>query len=134
MLLRNKHIYVVEDNVDNIFVILSILRQHGATVTIDWWAKGEVQRIFDAMPIDIILLDLMLPHGRNGFEVFDEIRTAPQLNSVPVVLVTAADASATVPKAVEKGFSGYISKPIDYTLFPQQIAALINGESIWHIE
>jgi len=31
----------------------------------------------------------MLPHGRSGFEVFDEIRTAPELNRVPVVLVTA---------------------------------------------
>jgi CheY-like chemotaxis protein len=90
-------------------------------------------RILDAMPIDAILLDLMLPHGRTGFEIFDEIRTAPQLNSVPVVLVTAADASATVPIAVEKGFAGFIAKPIDYTLFPRQIAAVINGESVWSI-
>jgi len=41
VLLKNKHIYMVEDNVDNIFVILSILRQHGATVTIDWWPGGD---------------------------------------------------------------------------------------------
>jgi len=63
--------------------------------------------------------------GAVASRYFDEIRAAPQLNSVPVVLVTAADASATVPKAVEKGFSGYISKPMTTLCFLSRLQPLL---------
>jgi CheY-like chemotaxis protein len=132
--LKGKRIFVVEDNEENIYVILSLLRRHGARVQIDWWARGDGYRLKGALPIDIIILDLMLPQGRNGFEVFDELRGVPELADVPIVAVSAMDPSTALPRAREKGFSGFISKPIDFHLFPQQIAALIAGEQVWYAE
>jgi two-component system cell cycle response regulator DivK len=132
--LYGKHIFIVEDNQDNIYVILSLLRRHGARVQIDWWAKGERHRLEHAMPIDLVILDLMLSHGRTGFEVFDEIRKSPALKSVPIVAVSAMDPSIALPKVRAQGFSGFIAKPISFELFPQQIAALIAGEEVWYAE
>jgi CheY-like chemotaxis protein len=132
MMLVGKRIYMVEDNEDNIFVILSILRQHGASVQIDWWAKGEAHKVVKALPLDLIILDLMLPHGRSGYDVFEEIRALPELQRVPIVAVSASDPSIAMPVAINMGFCGFISKPISFDLFPRQIAQLIDGEKVWY--
>jgi len=132
--LRGKRIFIVEDNEDNIFVLLTSLRQHGAEVQIDWWAKGDRQALAKSLPIDLIILDLMLPGGRTGFDIFDEIRQNTTLDHIPVVAVSAMDPSIALPKVRDQGFAGFISKPIDINLFPQQIAALIAGENVWHAE
>ncbi|MBI5959083.1 MAG: response regulator [Chloroflexi bacterium] len=132
MLLDGKRIYMVEDNEDNIFVVLSLLRHHGASVQIDWWAKGEAHRVIKALPLDLIILDLMLPHDRSGYDVFEEIRAVPELQHVPVVAVSASDPSIAMPIAITMGFNGYISKPVGFDLFPKQIASLIAGEAVWY--
>jgi two-component system cell cycle response regulator DivK len=132
MLLGGKRIYIVEDNEDNIYVILSVLRQHGASVQIDWWAKGEAHKVIKALPLDLIILDLMLPHGRSGYDVFEEIRAQPELQLIPIVAVSAADPSIAMPKAIMLGFNGFISKPIKFDLFPKQVASLIAGQTVWY--
>ncbi len=132
MLLSGKKIYIVEDNQDNIFVIQSLLAQHGAEVQVDWWAKGEAHKVVRALPLHLIILDLMLPYGRTGYEVFTEIRAIPELQHIPVVAVSAADPSIALHQAVELGFNGFISKPIKYDRFPQQIAELIAGKAVWY--
>lgn len=131
MLLKDKVIYIVEDNEDNIFVILSLLREHGAKIRIDWFAKGEASKIVESLPLDLIVLDLMLPNNRSGFDVFEELRQLPQLESVPIIAVSASEPSIAVPKAHTMGFSGFIAKPIDFEKFPHQIAAIIDGQAIW---
>jgi len=49
------------------------------------------------------------------------------------VAVSAMDPSVAIPQARQKGFSGFIAKPIDNRLFPQQIAQIIEGEQVWSI-
>jgi CheY-like chemotaxis protein len=131
MFLSKKKIYIVEDNTANIFVLLSALRQEGAIVVIDWFADGKTDRILKDLPIDLIILDLMLPGSSSGFDIFESLRAIPELNEIPIVAVSAMDTSVGIPKAQELGFSGFISKPIDVDKFPQQILALIEGEKIW---
>lgn len=132
MLLNGKKIYMVEDNEDNIYVIMSVLRHYGASVQIDWWAKGEPVKVVKALPLDLIILDLMLPYGRSGYDVFEEIRTLPELRPIPIVAVSAADSSVAMPRAIQMGFNGFISKPIEFELFPKQIASLIAGQAVWY--
>ena len=132
MLLSGRRIFLVEDNPENIAVIQILLKNQGAELIVDAYASGQVQRVMAAMPLDLIILDLMLPFGRSGFDVFDELHRTPLLHDVPVVLVTAADAGQTLYEAQQRGFNGFIAKPIDTGLFPQQIAHIIQGGSVWH--
>lgn len=132
MILENRNIYLVEDNPENIYILMTILRKHGAKVQVDWWARGEVNRLLKTLPLDLIILDLMFPGVRSGFDIFSEIRTLPQLNGVPIVAVSASDPSVAIPKAMEKGFSGFIAKPVDNELFPIQIAKIIDKKQVWY--
>ena len=131
MILKGKNIFVIEDDPINLAVISSILRSLGAKVTIDLWGDTATQTLVKAMPIDILLLDLMLPKGLSGYDVFDQIREVPELNEVPIVAVTALDPGIGMNKAREKGFQGYITKPIRANTFGQYISAILEGKQVW---
>jgi len=129
--LEGKVAFVLEDDVNNLAIISSILSRIGMTVYFDTWGKSTAVQIKKFMPIDIILLDMMLPNGVSGYDVFDRIRATPGLENVPVVAVTAMDPGTEMAKAREKGFAGYISKPIRSRTLARAIAAILNGQEVW---
>jgi CheY-like chemotaxis protein len=79
----------------------------------------------------MIILDLTLPRGVSGYDIYDEIRAMPQFDKVPIVAVSATDPVIGIPKAKLKGFSGFIAKPIDDVHFPRQLAKIMGGETVW---
>lgn len=132
MLLQGKRIFITEDNLTNRSIMQLLLEQEGATISFERWGRDTKRRITEFAPVDIVLLDLMFPNNITGFDVFDEIRDMPELQGVPIVAVSAKPADSAIPETQTKGFNGFISKPIDYTIFAQQIASLIAGEEIWY--
>lgn len=131
MLLKEKHIVIIEDNITNAAIMLTTLQNHGAITHFDRWGDQAIARLLDLPQIDLILMDLMLPAGRTGYEIFEFIKATPQLATVPVVVVSASDPSVEMPKARARGFAGYISKPIHYASFAQLIVRIIEGEAVW---
>ncbi len=131
MLLQNKRVLVIEDDITNIAVMSVILKQYGALVTFERWGAIRRETLTRFLPLDVILLDLMFPHNVSGYQVFDAIRSIPELSGVPIVAVTAADPDIEMPKARERGFSGFISKPVRLSTFGQHIAQILDGEQVW---
>jgi len=131
MILSNKHIFIVEDNAANAGVILTTLQMQGAHTHFDRWGTHTVHRLKDLPKIDLILMDLMLPNKVSGYDVYDQIKAIPELADIPVVVVSASDANIEMTKARDKGFKGYISKPINFMTFPKAIASILEGNEIW---
>jgi two-component system, cell cycle response regulator DivK len=132
-MLEKRRIFIVEDNAQNRIVFRMALTRHGASVDFERWGRDAIHRLKEVAQIDLIILDLMLPLGVSGFDVFDQIRACDQFATVPIVAVSAMDPAIALPLVRSKGFSGFIAKPIDTSLFPQQIARILNGENIWHV-
>jgi CheY-like chemotaxis protein len=132
MLLKNKLIFVVEDNPRNRAIFTLTLKLSGAVVKFDIWGRDALYHLKGMGHVDVIILDLMLFSGISGYDVFDEIRALPQFAAVPILAVSAADPAIALPKTRAKGFAGFIAKPIDDTLFPQQVAKVIAGEQVWY--
>ena len=62
-----------------------------------------------AAPADLVLLDVMLPGGMNGFDILTELRrTQPTL---PVILVTARGAEEDRVRGLCDGADDYVVKP-----------------------
>ena len=61
--------------------------------------------------IDLILLDLMMP-GMDGREVYQEVRSKPNLRELPVIFVTARDDPDSEIKALGSGAADYLHKPL----------------------
>jgi len=129
--LQGKKIFILEDDVNNLAVVTSMLRRYGATIYFDSWGVDTAQTIKAFMPIDIILLDIHLPGGVTGYDVYDAIQEMPELSGVPIVAVTASDPDREMRKAKEKGFSGYITKPIRTKSFVRSLLAILNGDEVW---
>lgn len=132
MILEGKHIFVVEDDPLNLAIIRTILINAGASVPFDHWGDTTLDKmLLSQSQIDLILLDIMFPRQVSGYDIFDAIQKEPKLKSIPIVAVTASDPDVEMNKAREKGFQGYISKPIDRSKFVHQVNLILSGTEIW---
>jgi CheY-like chemotaxis protein len=132
--LYGKRIFIVEDDAMNMAVFAVTLKRNGAVVIQDPWNDDTIHQIIDSLPIHVIVLDLMLRRKVSGYDIFDQIRAQPELANIPVVVVSASDPEIEIPRAQSKGIAGFIGKPINVHLFPEQIAALIEGEHVWYTQ
>lgn len=132
-LLSGVRIFYIEDDLANRAIARTILELHGAEMTVDPWGYPEITigKLTRFQP-HVILLDLMLPNQTSGYDVFAAIQRRSNLARIPVIAVSAADATVEIPKTQAKGFKGFISKPLDIRLFPTQVAAVLKGETVWH--
>ncbi len=131
MRLQDKRIFLVEDNIGNQTITRTLLEAHGAVIGVHRTGKDVVLHMQNFLPIDLIILDLMLPDGVTGYDIFTFIRDRHEFDGAPIIAMSVIDRSVAVPLAKRRGFSGFISKPINFHSFPQQIAQIIEGHSIW---
>lgn len=134
MRLKGKRVFLVEDNQGNAAIIQMLLEQEDARVLRGRWGGSDTLSLFQKyLPIDVILLDLMLPNGITGYDVFDLIRAQPEMQEIPIIAVSASDAATAIPKARAKGFNGYIAKPLDFMRFSDQVADILEGNKVWDL-
>jgi len=130
--LNGKRIFVVEDNAHNRVIYQMILRRAGAIIDFDRRGDATLFQLTKFMP-DLVILDLNLGRYSSGFEILDEIRKHPDLEKIPIVAISASEPAVVLPKCREMGFSGFIAKPIEESLFEDQMARLINGQQVWYL-
>ena len=128
--LIGKKIFILEDNSMNRIVFRISLITQGALVEFDIWGRETIEKITKYNP-DLIILDLMLPNGESGYTVFQQIREHSEYDNIPIVAISASEPAIALPKTKKMGFSGFIAKPIDESIFPQQMAKILEGEAIW---
>lgn len=97
--LRN-NLHVVNDGVE----AMKFLRQEGEYA--------------DKPRPDLVLLDLEMPR-KDGWEVMDDLNDEPDLNRIPIVVLTSSDAETDIVKSYEKQANAYITKPVDFEGFRQ---------------
>lgn len=129
--LENKRIFIVEDDVLNLAVINRVLTHERAWIFQNYNSIGIVVHVIQNLPIDLIILDIMLRRGINGFDVVKEFKSHPQTSHIPIVAVSSLDPEIAIPQAKESGFDGFISKPINARTFARDIAAIMYGEQRW---
>ena len=115
-------ILIVEDSPDNMKLFRALLMVRGHVVS--GLAGGErLLETIEASPPDLILMDIQLP-GKDGFALLREIRTSahPRLR---VLALTAHAMRGDRERALEAGFDGYITKPIDIRSFPLEVERAI---------
>jgi two-component system, chemotaxis family, sensor kinase CheA len=132
MLLKDKRIFIVEDNLQNRIVFQMSMVNNGAMAYFERRGLDALPRLQTLSNVSLIILDLMLAEGVSGFDIFKEIRALPAYTTIPIVAVSAMDAAVALPKAHAMGFNGFIAKPINAHLFPRQLLDILAGKAIWH--
>ena len=76
-------------------------------------------------------MDIQLP-GKDGFALLEEIRQSAHRTDLRVLALTAHAMSGDRERALEAGFDGYITKPIDIRSFPDLVKRALAGETVSH--
>ena len=64
----------------------------------------------------LILLDLNLPR-KDGREVLAEVKSDPELRSIPVVVLTTSEAEEDILRSYSLYANAYVTKPVDFDRF-----------------
>ena len=114
-------ILVVEDNKKVASFIAKGLREEGYAVDV---AHDGVEGALNAhlYDYDLLLLDVMLP-GKTGFEIVHELRK--EAKTVPVLLLTARDATEDVVRGLDLGADDYLTKPFTFDELLARARALL---------
>lgn len=103
-------ILVCEDQDSIRRMIEALVQARGYDVTAVANGVKAIDVAFTSPP-DVVLLDLMLPGGYDGFEVCRRLRANPSTHAVPVVIISALDDDESRARAREAGATAYYTKP-----------------------
>ena len=106
---RDKTILIVDDQEINRQVIAELLTQPGYHLVLAG-SGAEALEIVAEWKLDLILLDVMMP-GMDGFEVCQRLKSNPQWQHIPIILVTALDRTEDLVQGFESGADDFIAKP-----------------------
>ena len=120
-------ILIVDDSPDNMKLFRTLLTLKGYDVAGLSGGEGLLAAIEQGSP-DLVLMDIQLP-GKDGFALLREIRTSP-FGTVRVIALTAHAMTGDRERALQAGFDGYITKPIDVRSFPDQVHRALQGERL----
>lgn len=74
---------------------------------------------------DLVLLDLDLPR-KHGQDVLREIKSDPDLGSIPVIVLTSSKSEEDIVKSYELHANAYVLKPVDFHRFVKVMQAIDN--------
>ena len=103
-------VLVVDDTPDNLSLMSDLLR---ADYKVKLAPNGEraLQIVAGDSKPDLILLDIMMP-DMDGYEVLRRLQFNPETADIPVIFLTAMNASQDESVGLELGAVDYITKPI----------------------
>ena len=100
-----------------------ILQEDGQAALDFLFGTESSKRSPQADSVGVILLDLKLPKV-SGLEVLLRIRSAPQTDWLPVVMMTSSDEPTELREAYRLGANSFVTKQIDYSKFSEQMCLL----------
>src|SRR5688500_1722717 len=102
-------ILVVDDNKGVLEFLLLLLSKCGLSA-IGASSGRECLKIVKSRPVDLILLDVMMP-VMDGLQVCQQLKKVSP--AVPVILLTARDDMMTRAAAMELGVDEFLTKPVN---------------------
>jgi CheY-like chemotaxis protein len=124
--LAGRRVLVIEDSPDNLRLFRAVLRLEGAETFEADGARVGIEIARRERP-DVILMDIEMP-DMDGLEATRILHTDERTRDIPIVAVTASVLDSERPRTKEAGCIGFIPKPIDPTVFGEQVAAFLRGE------
>jgi len=121
-------VLLVEDDLKMPEVLASLL--HDANISL-----SHATNVADALVMvrdahyDLVLLDLGLP-GTNGFEFLRHLRESPETEYLPVIVLTAWNATSDKIRGFELGATDYLTKPFESGELRARISAALRAKKL----
>jgi len=119
-----RKILVVDDDPTMVKLINVNLKLNNYSV-VEATSGEQALEVVEAEGLDLVVLDIMMP-GVDGWEVLKRIRSNPETQEMPVILVTAKTQDSDVIRGWELGADEYVIKPFNPLLLVEVIKMVLD--------
>jgi len=129
--LNTVHILLVEDNKADAELVRLALKEAATPSELHVVVDGveAIKYLKNQAPYEgagrpaFVLLDLNLPR-KTGGEALAEIKSDPELKTIPVVIFTSSNAEKDIMKTYYDNANCYVTKPVDFREFKRVVKAV----------
>ena len=122
--MAKRKILVVDDDPTMVKLINVNLKLNNYSV-VEATSGEQALDVVDSEGLDLVVLDIMMP-GVDGWEVLKRIRSNPETQEMPVILVTAKTQDSDVIRGWELGADEYVIKPFNPLLLVEVIKMVLD--------
>lgn len=124
--MAKKKVLLVDDDPVFIEAVSAILEQQYEISTASNGTEGMAA--VDAERPDLIILDVMMDHISEGFDVARKLRKNPETASIPIIMLTGVDEVYNYRMEVDESWAPcdrYLEKPVPPETLVRHVAELI---------
>ncbi|HZQ35905.1 MAG TPA: ATP-binding protein [Dehalococcoidia bacterium] len=129
--LHGAHILVVDDEEANVDLLEQVLGRAGFERVSGLTDPRRVLPLVSSAPVDLILLDLMMPQ-LDGFVLMEQVRgTQAEGDYLPILVLTADVTPPTRQRALASGATDFLTKPFDRIELVQRVSNLLETRLLY---
>lgn len=103
-------VLIVDDITVNIILLKTMLARTNVGILTATNGEEALEIVRKQKP-ELVLLDIHMP-VMDGMEVLKEIKADPELEKIPVIMVSAYTSAEDIEQSMNLGASGFIKKPV----------------------
>src|SRR5687768_5708884 len=123
MEIQRQRIVVIDDNENDLQVTKRLLDRRGYDAIPAQSGEEGLRLAYQLLP-DAIIVDYRMP-GMNGFEVTRRIKADPELQTIPVLMLTGADSPEHVVEGLGAGADDFVTKGSDIEIVVARLRSLL---------
>lgn len=104
-----RRILVVEDSPTQMQSVMRTLQDRGYSVITAGTGEEGLEKARRERP-ELVVLDVILP-GKNGFQICRDLKTSPETEQLPVILLTSKNQDSDKFWGMKQGADEYLTKP-----------------------
>lgn len=121
---QRQRIVLIDDSANDLAVTRRFLERHGYDVATALSGEEGLALAAQTPLPDAILVDYRMP-VMDGFEVARRIKSDPQLQTIPVLMLTGADSAQRVVEGLGAGADDFVAKGSDFEILFARLRALL---------
>jgi serine phosphatase RsbU (regulator of sigma subunit) len=118
-----QRIVLIDDSANDLSVTRRFLERRGYDVVTAQSGEAGLKLIEEHLP-DAIVVDYRMP-VMDGFEVARHIKADPQMQTIPVLMLTGADSAEYVVQGLSAGADDYVTKGSDTEVLLARLKTLL---------
>jgi class 3 adenylate cyclase/DNA-binding NarL/FixJ family response regulator len=128
-------VLVVDDTEFNRRLLVRLLGSigHESVEAVDGNEALRILRDPDAGPIDVVLLDIVMP-GLDGYQTLEALKADDRLREIPVIVISGVDELDSVVRCIRAGATDYLPKTVDPAILRARIEASLAQKRLRDLE
>ena len=120
-------ILIADDSATAVAQMRKTLAPLGHTILVAVDGEDAVRQIQNERP-DLIIVDIIMPKV-NGFQLCRAIRSDPELQGLPIIVITSMDRESDRYWGMKQGADEYLPKPVDPVVLKDKVRQYLEARA-----